>query len=177
MSSSRVGSIMDTKELDWGASEPSRICVPSDSQAPGNQVYFLQGVGWPALQEVPEKLKATCGQLLAGSSAKNNLGREPKDSVCHPCPCRTSEGALSALHKAPLQGEPGRHLLCTSSPHSSWQASSSPGTTHCLDTPPTLPASWAQTLGVLLNCLSSLCLPSPLPTPQSLDQPSINSTW
>lgn len=130
--------------------------------------------GVPALQEVPEKLKATCGQLLVGPCAKNNLRREQKDSACHPGPCRTSEGALSALPEALVQAGLGYHLLCTFAPLSSRQASSSPGTTHCPDTPPTLPAFWAQTLGDLLNGFPSLCS-RPLPLP-SLGQPAVCST-
>lgn len=132
--------------------------VPLQRARPLETKFILSsGCGGSALQEVPEKLKATCGQLLVGPGAKNNLGREQKDSACHPCPCKTSEGALSALPEAPVQGGLGHcstlHIC-----------SSSPGTTHCPDTPPTLSASRAQILGVLLNCLLSLCLPSP-PSP------------
>lgn len=82
------------------------------------ETKFILSSGWggSALQEVPEKLKAACGQLLVGPCAKNNLGREQKDSACHPCPCKTSEGALSALPEAPVQGGRGHHSalhICT----------------------------------------------------------------
>lgn len=52
---------MRSKELNWDASGPSRVCMPlRKAQAPGNEVYS-------ALQEVLEKLKGMCGQLLVGS--------------------------------------------------------------------------------------------------------------
>lgn len=82
-----------------------------ESQAPGNQVYSTPvGVGGPALQEVLEKLKGTCGKLLVYSSAKNNLRREQKD-MCEPFPTRKpSEGISCALlREAPVQGQTGHH--------------------------------------------------------------------
>ena len=88
-----------------------------ESQAPGNQVYSTPvGVGGPALQEVLEKLKGTCGKLLVYSSAKNNLRREQKD-MCEPFPTRKpSEGISCALlREAPVQG-PDRAPPCSTYP-------------------------------------------------------------
>ena len=144
-----------------------------EGQAPGNQVYPapLGGVGLPSRKS----LKTPRGQFVVGSSAKNNLGRERRDSARHPRPCcNTDEGASSALPEAPVQGQPGhRSALHVRTPRQP-KASSSADTTHC-PRHPSLPDSWAQTLGVLFDCLPSLCLPVsfPLPLPS---QHSFSST-
>lgn len=70
-----------TQEVSWEArSHTGRPLGPSGhvhlQRKPGAwkpSLFCPSGWGGPALQEVPEKLKGTCGELLVGSPAKNNL--------------------------------------------------------------------------------------------------------
>lgn len=169
MTSSRAGSSTESKELAWDASGPRSVCTSqrrSDTWKPS--LFCFSGWGGSALQEVPEKLKATCGQLLVGSCAKNNLGREQRmvrATLAHAAKPMRAPG-LPCLRHLSKDGQ-GTTLPCTSAPHSSQRASSSADATHC-PSYPSWPESWAQTPG---SSLSPLILSSCLPPDSSASIP------
>lgn len=137
VNSSWMGSVTEGEELDRDASGPSGTRIlPRKPGAWKPRLFCPCGWGGPALQEVPEKLRGTCGKLLVGSAAKNNLWKEQDSVYCPSAHHKPSEGALSALPKAPVQGQPEHHPVLHARTRSSLQAASSRHQPTALDTPP-----------------------------------------